>query len=101
MSVYVLTDPRSMKVCYVGLSNNVKARLTSHRGGWTNKPISKCSLELRAIGQELQASIVEEIFGKTRTECEVREAYWITHFRALNPDIFNRKPSRKRAQISQ
>jgi NUMOD3 motif-containing protein/GIY-YIG catalytic domain-containing protein len=85
--IYVLVDPSSQQVRYIGKSNHPVRRLQEHLACKTsNLHLTRWIKKLSAQGAQPSLSILEE----TPEECwQERECYWIAHFRALGAPLVN------------
>lgn len=84
--IYVLLDPRTNEIRYVGkadcpdgrLSRHLKEKGRTHRHNWL--------ANLRVVGLIPTMRVIEEC---PKTEWAEREAFWIAHYRALGCDLVN------------
>lgn len=100
--IYVLKDPRSMEVRYVGKTSYPTDRFYCHLGANSgNKKKDAWTLELRALGQEPLMEVIEyvdfQIPSKEGQETPgERERYWIKHFREAGSNLLNRTPNKRK-----
>ena len=85
--VYVLIDPRTNEIRYVGktskslgyrLGNHMKSYERNHRGNWIS--------ELRRLDLEPRIELVQEVPDDFWQEAE---RYWISYYRAIGCDLTN------------
>jgi len=91
--IYVLKDPRSGGVCYVGSSVNPKARVEEHIWEAKNRTSGVRSLKAEWINDLLKNSLrpqIEVIEMTERARGAERESYWILFYKKKNPQLLNR-----------
>ena len=83
--IYVLIDPRSQQVRYVGMSHDAKLRLCGHynRGSFR---ISLWLKELESLALHPRLEVVDS--AEDRYQARNLELQWIRYFRSKGP-IFN------------
>lgn len=75
--IYGLVCPETKEVRYVGRTDNIKARLTTHLNEKGNSPKCQWVRELLNNGQSPEIIILEEANIKNQVEAEIK---WITHY---------------------
>jgi predicted GIY-YIG superfamily endonuclease len=100
--IYALADPRSNKVHYVGMTDDVYQRFLAHiqcSGNNFEKNTWVMSLrEANVIVQMLELERVERVTRKrARTYALTREAYWIRHYNLLGHPLTNVTHARQRS----
>lgn len=88
-NIYVLIDPRTDIIKYVGRTTNINARHRDHRSG-VDGSIAKrqWAKELRQIGLSPDILVVEQT---TAELAKVTEQKWMDHCRS--PDLLNESPA--------
>ena len=87
MFIYVLKDPDTKIVCYVGKTNNPTKRLSSHRNPGKksqNLPSVRWNRKLKELGKAPIMEIIEET-----DDWEACEKRWIAFYRNQNKDLLN------------
>lgn len=89
-TIYALIDPRTNKVRYVGITNDVYARFRQHLHCDGN------NLEKDAWIKELKSSQLMLIMRTLEVVDDIvkargREKYWIQHYKSLGACLFNKK----------
>lgn len=90
--IYGLRSPEDDKIMYVGATVNPKDRLSRHIGSiWLDRVSQKdvWIFNLRSKHLNPVMEIIEECAGENWRE---REAYWIDHYKSINPDLTNNLP---------
>ena len=79
--IYVLKDPRSNRVFYVGKSNNPARRKNSSK--WSKEVEGRIS----RIGFRIEPQVVEEVLGK---DCWEAEKKWIKYYKQAGMRLLNK-----------
>ena len=82
--IYVLKCPDSGAVRYVGKTNNIKKRMSSHLSTRSRLRSSRWIQKLIASGKKPVIDVIEETF-----DWENRERYWIAFYRSSGCDLLN------------
>lgn len=87
--VYVLIDPNTHSIRYVGLTNNPKQRLSSHiyQCGSTSKK-DKWLRSLKATGKVPVMRVIDVVYG-TKEDLGRAETLYISEYRARGFDLTN------------
>lgn len=89
VSIYALSDPRSLRVRYIGQSIDPRQRLIGHlsapKSDWT--PKTRWLRKLAALGLKPILTVIDEVEASMADEAEVR---WIAAFKAVG--ILNLSP---------
>lgn len=87
--IYVLSDPRTKIVRYVGMSVDPKARKQSHGNAVATKPMRTWIANLRRIGLSPEMRVVERCPNKKIGA--LRERLWIEHWYGIvGHELLNR-----------
>jgi len=85
--IYLLKDPISYVVRYVGQTNNLNQRLNRHlNNAKSNRDKRHISNWIRSISLNPIMEVIEECEPYTKNE---REQYWIDYYRKLGYDLCN------------
>jgi hypothetical protein len=85
--IYVLLDPTTKVVRYVGFSNDAKSRLSSHRSVAQHNPCHPVHVWLSSLNRD---PILEVIAGAPDwSEAHRVERYWIRYFSRLGAPLLN------------
>lgn len=84
--IYILLDPRTGAVRYVGKANTPSKRLSAHLYTKDEYHRSPWIARLRALGLKPTMVVVERV---TQWNWHVRERYWIKHYRAQGAKLLN------------
>lgn len=84
--IYVLKDPRTGDVRYVGLTNNPAIRYQQHLQSSSGDKQSWIA-ELSSEGIRPLLEIIETV--ETKVQAETREQYWIYEYRGRGADLLN------------
>lgn len=90
MIIYVLVDPRTRRVRYVGQTTRPAQRAAQHRtpsGTPGNEPLAKWKRKLGALG--LRPLFVPVLSCATVDELDHAEVAWIRFFRAQTSELLN------------
>jgi len=90
--IYGLIDPKTSKVMYVGMSYNPIHRLNNGhlRPHSLTKTSSKKNCWLKSLLSEgLRPTIIVLEKGISFNNRLIRENYWITKYRSINPQLTN------------
>lgn len=85
-SVYVLIDPRTQEVRYVGRAKDLKVRLKRHWRGVGRSHVATWIRALKRLGLRPQVAIVQQV---PADHIAAAERYWIAHYRALGCPMTN------------
>lgn len=78
-TIYALQDPRTYRIRYVGLTNNMIVRFFNHIGGMEKSPKKNAWLkELRLLGEMPIVYPLDR--ANTLEEAKAKEAYWIARY---------------------
>jgi len=91
--IYIIIDPRSEKVIYVGKTKQPSKRFYSHTTTSQKTAIGASIKEIIKSGKKPIFNIIEKC---TYGQGFDREKFWIDHYFKINPDIFNRPCGAKR-----
>lgn len=86
-SIYVLVDPRTRELRYVGKTRDPEMRLKAHCYGKHSTYCSRWIQALKRDGFAPQMVIVES--GLTEEQWPEREQHWIAHYRELGAELTN------------
>ena len=92
-SIYVLVDPRTSHSRYIGCTSNPKSRLCKHvqsprrSDGSNGKRVKAWIKELVSEGFRPVMVVIQEV--ATKEDASGAEAYWIRHFKSLEPSLLN------------
>lgn len=85
--IYILIDPRTYQIRYVGQTINIKSRFIDHTTKQYGKNRRTCWLnKLRSLNLK---PIIQGIEECDETNWADREKYWIRHYRELGCDLVN------------
>ena len=88
--IYTLSDPRTDKVMYVGLSGNPEKRYIAHmhKSSLRNRYSKRVRWLKQLLSLELKPVLhtVEEV---TEDNANAQEIYWMKHHKEINPDLTN------------
>ena len=87
-TIYALQDPRTFRIRYVGLTNNMIVRFFSHIGGMEKSPKKNAWLkELKMLGEMPVVYPLDK--ANTLDEARAKEAYWINRYADKMPGLTN------------
>lgn len=92
ISVYVLCDPRTDSVRYVGETIDTMKRLRIHRRGFTNKELTRWIKELEGLGLQPTMKVVSTV---PRSECYGEEQRLIELYRSQGCLLLNKNKTDK------
>jgi len=84
--VYVLCDPRTEAIRYVGITFDPERRLWQHRSQAPNDAAALWFEEMRAAGVRVEMCLIDWVPVRQRLIAERR---WITHFGGAGHDLLN------------
>ncbi len=85
--IYILKNPNTNEIRYVGQTNDIKRRLNRHiQNSRSIKDSRHVSNWIRSLNHRPVLEIIETCEYTLRNE---REQYWIDYYRALNCDLCN------------
>lgn len=87
--IYVLRDPGSGLVRYVGKANDVQHRFNVHKKQAEGKRLTFCSRWIRGLILQGQEPIVEVIEEVSEREWPNAERKWIAHYLSINMPLTN------------
>lgn len=89
--IYLLKDPITNKIRYIGKTKNLKTRLSSHISYAKNKKRKsrKVSDWILKLSKNNLKPIIEVIEISNDKNWQKREIYWIKYYRNLNCDLCN------------
>jgi|SRR6185503_3260124 len=90
IEIYVLIDPRTSEIRYVGQSKNPKKRLRTHRYQCYSK-ITPWLRELEQAGIRPRLEVIAN--ARDRVHGEQVEHHWIRYFRRRGVALFNYHPN--------
>jgi predicted GIY-YIG superfamily endonuclease len=88
--IYVLTDPDTQKIRYVGQTNNLQKRLTQHYTPSEFKNNTHKVNWLKSLvkfGKKADYHIVES--NISNSEIDAAEIFWIAYFKSIGADLVN------------
>ncbi len=85
-NIYVLKDPRTNEVRYIGFTDNPKRRLAAHLTTCNSERNHKANWVRSLVNLALRPTL--EIIEETNSPVE-REMFWIKHYRALGARLTN------------
>ncbi len=87
IQIYILKDPRTGDVRYVGQTVNIKNRLYNHIKLAENKDNKRhISNWIRSLKEKPLITVIEECYPSIANK---RERYWIKRYKALGYDLCN------------
>lgn len=86
-SIYVLLDPQTREVRYVGKTRNPKARLLSHWYSKSRTYTSRWIQKIKANGLLPEMKIIES--GLSESEWPDREKFWIQSYKESGSSLTN------------
>jgi hypothetical protein len=89
--LYVLIDPRTKEICYVGVTIDPKARLKNHlrNSSKDHSPKAEWIREILALGKEPRMQVFQTV---PRKFIDRAEEFWIAHFRERGCPLVNVSP---------
>lgn len=84
--IYSLSHPETGEVRYVGLTRNATRRIQQYRYKGHTKHLDNWLKSIRAIGREVQLSILETV---DESISDVAERKWIAHYKAQGAALIN------------
>lgn len=87
--IYVLKDPKSLTIRYVGKTNNLKKRYAYHLHSSRLNGKTKLKRWLKTLLSESLKPIMEEIEEIDVSNWELREKYWIAFYKEKGCDLCN------------
>ena len=90
VKIYVLRDPRTLKIRYVGKTvKKLESRLALHIWRSNRTTRSKCCAWIRQLTKLGLRPIIEQIDLSGVENWVEKEKFWIAHYRALTTDLLN------------
>lgn len=89
--IYVLKDPDTDQVRYVGVTFNLKKRIAAHFCPWT-KDKSRKTEWVRELKQNGKRPVLAVIDSCTDDNWEEKEKFWIKNYLDAGSDLFNWTP---------
>ena len=91
ISIYVLLDPRTNRVCYVGQTSNPQKRLQMHRVVSPHLTSRKHQwvCDLRGVGLAPRLVVIQSVQAENADE---EEKKWIAFYRSQGTDLLNSPP---------
>jgi predicted GIY-YIG superfamily endonuclease len=96
--IYVLIDPRTNEVCYVGKSNDVERRYNDHLHNPNSKKMEQWIKELAQIRLKPLLKVIEVIEATDPLEILACEAYWISTYLAKSAPLLNSQGTTKKGE---
>jgi hypothetical protein len=99
-AVYALLDPRACDLRYIGMTQDVGARVKKHVRNCTHfdTPRDQWIRELRGAGLQPDCMVLEEF--ENRDACDAGERYWISRASSRGLGILNRTAGGQRGELS-
>lgn len=88
LHIYVLKDPETDEIRYVGATNDLKRRLNFHLHPAARDQCAK-TLWVKSLTDKGLLPIIESIERVDEDTCTEREMFWIQHYRTLLPNLTN------------
>ena len=85
--IYVLVDPNTDDIRYVGASKNPNNRISSHLNN--SDPGAKKNFWIDSLKRNNQKPLIRILEKCKREEAKEREWYWISYFQKMGFDITN------------
>ena len=87
--IYLFVDPRDQRIRYVGKSKDPLTRYHQHlrpEERSSHYPVARWIKKLQQLGIFPEMHLIECVLDK---DYEVREKFWIQHYRNMYPDLLN------------
>lgn len=87
--IYVLRDPETDEIRYVGKAVDIERRMYVHLTDATDTHKARWIQTLKARGLKPRVDVVDTILGGEEGVWQEREKYWISYFREMGCDLTN------------